>query len=69
MAKVKAHYEYYKDSQLQWRWRLMTDNGNIMADSAEGYKTKQGVEKALASFTKMAQDAEIVEQEELADAE
>jgi len=34
-------YIYYKDSRDEWRWRLKASNGRILADSGEGYKSKQ----------------------------
>lgn len=30
----------YKDAAGEWRWRRVADNGNVIADSAEGYKNK-----------------------------
>lgn len=34
-------YYYYKDSKGEWRWRLKAANDRILADSGEGYKSKQ----------------------------
>ncbi|MCK0141329.1 DUF1508 domain-containing protein [Aliiroseovarius sp. F20344] len=34
------HYFVYKDFAGDWRWRLKSSNGNIVADSAEGYRNK-----------------------------
>jgi uncharacterized protein YegP (UPF0339 family) len=34
-------FEYYADKSGEWRWRLRHQNGNIIADSSEGYKNKQ----------------------------
>ncbi len=34
------HYSVYKDGRSEWRWRLKTQNGNIIADSGEGYRNK-----------------------------
>jgi uncharacterized protein YegP (UPF0339 family) len=34
-------FEYYEDKAGEWRWRLKHQNGNIIADSSEGYKNKQ----------------------------
>lgn len=28
---------FYKDAQNMWRWNVKADNGNIVADSSEGY--------------------------------
>ena len=33
-------YHVYKDTQNKWRWRLKAANGNILADSGEGYTNK-----------------------------
>ena len=33
-------FEVFKDKSGDWRWRLKADNGNIVADSAEGYENK-----------------------------
>lgn len=32
---------------LQWRWRLVAGNGEIIADSAEGYVSKFDCEYAI----------------------
>ena len=32
---------------LQWRWRLVAGNGEIIADSAEGYLSKFDCEYAI----------------------
>lgn len=33
-------FEYYKDEQDEWRWRLRAANGRIIADSGESYKNR-----------------------------
>jgi uncharacterized protein YegP (UPF0339 family) len=33
-------YWVYKDRALNWRWQLVHKNGNIIADSGEGYVNK-----------------------------
>lgn len=47
-----AQIEVYSSKSLfraeKWRWRLRTDNDNIIADSAEGY-THKGDCIAMAS--------------------
>lgn len=35
------YFEIYKDRVGEWRWRLKVTNGNIIADSGEGYKTRK----------------------------
>ena len=40
-------YFIYKDKKGEWRWRLESSNGRIMADSGEGYKTRAGCLRAI----------------------
>ncbi|HEV7743789.1 MAG TPA: DUF1508 domain-containing protein [Pyrinomonadaceae bacterium] len=34
-------FQIYQDHKNEWRWRLRAANGRIVADSAEGYNSKQ----------------------------
>lgn len=34
-------YVYYKDAKGEWRWKLLSSNGRILADSGEGYTTER----------------------------
>ena len=43
----------------EWRWRLVASNGKIIADSGEGYQSKQGVERGIESVRRSAPDAEM----------
>ncbi|ELZ20821.1 hypothetical protein C475_19518 [Halosimplex carlsbadense 2-9-1] len=58
----KARFERYEDADDQWRWRLVHDNGNIIADSGEGYTAKQSVTQGLESVKTNAADAVVVDQ-------
>ncbi|MCX7900355.1 MAG: DUF1508 domain-containing protein [Methylocystis sp.] len=40
-------FELYKDAKGEYRWRLKALNGNIIATSSEGYKTKGDCEHAI----------------------
>ena len=61
MSRVRTHaaaadylridptgFEIYRDKGGKWRWRLVHENGNVIADSGQGYasraKARQGVE-------------------------
>lgn len=44
--------EYYKDKKKEWRWRVVARNGNILADSGEGYKNKSGAVKGSKATKK-----------------
>lgn len=41
-----ASFRVYFDAGGQWRWRLVSANGRIIADSAEGYETQRNAERA-----------------------
>ena len=38
---MAAKFELYKDEKGEFRWRLVASNGQAMASSGEGYKTKE----------------------------
>lgn len=42
--------EVYEDARGEWRWRLVAENGRIVADSAEGYARSDG---ARAGFQRV----------------
>lgn len=45
----RQYLEVYEDKKDEWRWRFIS-NKKIMADSAEGYKTKGGAQRAFRSL-------------------
>ena len=53
----KAEFELYEDDGGKYRWRLVHDNGNIIADSGEGYTSKQKARQGIESVTKNASPA------------
>lgn len=55
-----ATFEVYEDRTGQWRWRLVHDNGNIIADSGEGYASRQKCEQGLESVKHNAPEADVV---------
>ena len=60
---MTATFELFTDSADQWRWRLVHDNGNIIADSGEGYASKQKCKQGIESVKTNAVDADVVEGE------
>ncbi|MFU1780535.1 HVO_2922 family protein [Haloarcula japonica] len=64
----KATFEVYEDSAEQYRWRLRHDNGNIIADSGEGYASKQKAEQGLESVKNNAPGAYVVDESKDEDA-
>jgi hypothetical protein len=60
---MTATFEVYEDRAGQYRWRLVHSNGNIIADSGEGYATKQKAKQGIESVKQNAPDAAVVEAE------
>jgi uncharacterized protein YegP (UPF0339 family) len=56
----KATFELYVDRGGDHRWRLVHDNGNVIADSGEGYATRQKARQGIQSVKRNAPDAEVV---------
>lgn len=53
-------FELYRDSGGAWRWRLRVQNGNVIADSAEGYVRREDCEHGIALVRKSV-DASLVD--------
>jgi len=59
----KARFELYEDRGGKWRWRLRHRNGNIIADSAQGYSSRQKARQGLQSVQANSPGAGLVQQE------
>jgi uncharacterized protein YegP (UPF0339 family) len=44
---VAAKFELYKSSNGEFRWRLKSGNGQIIATSGEGYTSKAGAANGI----------------------
>ena len=53
----KADFEVYEDARGKYRWRLRHTNGNIIADSGQGYADESGAEQAVDRVRNYAPDA------------
>jgi uncharacterized protein len=60
--KSLASFEVYQDKAGEYRWRLRHQNGNVIADSGEGYKTKESALNGIKSVVETAPDAPVEEQ-------
>ena len=58
-----ATFELYQDRADEWRWRLRHHNGNIVADSGEGYSKKANAVNGIESVKANAPGAVVEEQE------
>ena len=56
-ADSDAEFELYEDEGGQYRWRLVHDNGNVIADGGEGYSSKQNARKGIESVKRNADPA------------
>jgi uncharacterized protein YegP (UPF0339 family) len=39
-SKTTLTFDVYRTADGEWRWRLWAKNGNVVADSGEGYKRR-----------------------------
>jgi len=61
-----ATFELYEDNRGEYRWRLRHDNGNIIADSGEGYADKRGAREAIERVQGYAPEAHALDVERAA---
>ena len=54
-----ATFELYKDRKGEYRWRLVHENGNILADSGEGYASAQKAKQGIKSVRSNVPDASV----------
>ncbi len=57
----KATFEIYEDAADEHRWRLRHDNGNIIADSGEGYASESNARDAVERVREYGPDADVLE--------
>lgn len=43
-------FEVYEDNSHEFRWRLIVDNGKIVADSGEGYIRREDAHRAALTL-------------------
>jgi uncharacterized protein len=52
-------FEKYRDTQMQWRWRLVASNHKTIADSGEGYNSEADCDHGI-SLVKSSYSAPVV---------
>ena len=60
-GSTMAKFHIYRDKKGEFRWRLIAQNGNMIANGGEGYTTKTNFKKGIASVIKNSPTDEIVE--------
>lgn len=56
----QARFELFEDEGGQWRWRLRHRNGNVIADSGEGYTRRHNAQNGLESVRRNALGATLL---------
>ena len=60
MKNLVAQFEIYRDEAGEWRWRLKSSgNYKIIADSAEGYESKEDCIHGVNLVKQQALGAEV----------
>ena len=57
-----AKFELYQDARGEYRWRLKSANGQVIATGGEGYTSKAGAEKGIQAVMRDAPVAQMVDQ-------
>jgi uncharacterized protein YegP (UPF0339 family) len=55
----QAAFEVFEDASGEFRWRLRHRNGNILADSGQGYAARTGAWDGIESVKRNAPGAEV----------
>ena len=56
----QAAFQQY-ESDGEWRWRLIDEDGKVLADSGESYEDKSEVTEGMRTLKENAPDAEVLE--------
>jgi uncharacterized protein len=60
-AGRQLKFETYQDKGKEYRWRLKSSNGQVIATSGQGYKDKRDCEHAIDAIKKGAEKARVEE--------
>lgn len=61
-----SKFELFKDVRGEYRWRLRSGNGEIIASGGEGFKARAGAENGIEAVKRDAASAPIVDMTEMA---
>jgi uncharacterized protein YegP (UPF0339 family) len=54
-------FDVYEDNAGEYRWRLLSANGNIVADSGEGYESRSGAQNAVERLRELVPEADVLD--------
>jgi len=60
MNQPELTFERYQDKVNEWRWRLKAKNGQIIADSSEGYKNLADCNAMIDKIRQHASSANVI---------
>jgi uncharacterized protein len=58
---MAAKFEVYTDAKKEYRWRLKSSNGQVIATGGEGYTTKASCENGIDAVKRAAPAAATIE--------
>ena len=61
LRRSSMRFEVYRDKAGEYRWRLLAANGQIVADSGEGYTRREDAHRAIGTLLKDICDVVIVD--------
>ncbi|GAB3026774.1 DUF1508 domain-containing protein [Natronobiforma cellulositropha] len=56
-----AAFQVYEADSGEWRWRLIDEDGNVLADSGEEHTSRGDAAQAMMTLKEQAPDAELLE--------
>ena len=56
-----AAFQVYEADDGEWRWRLIDEDGNVLADSGEEHTSRSEAAEAMMTLKEQAPDAELLE--------
>jgi uncharacterized protein YegP (UPF0339 family) len=54
-------FEVYRDKAGEYRWRLLSSNGRLTADSGEGYTRREDAHRSITTLLTAINDVVIVD--------
>ena len=61
MSQTQFKAEIYRDERDEFRWRVRARNGRVVADGAEGYRSRSDCARMLAMLCRVAEVEHLVD--------
>ena len=56
-----ARFELYQDDTGEWGWRLIISDSDVIANSSEGYPSKQEAKRGIQTVKQRAPNAQVID--------